>query len=545
MYQQFYNFSAEPFRLSPDHGFAYSHKGYSKARAYMAYAFMRAEGFVMITGRPGTGKTTLIGALLDELAGTSVNVANLVCTQLQADDLLKMVAYDFDVPVSVVEKGELLQRLTQQLKSWYRDGRRALLIVDEAQDLSVSAMEELRLLTNIQVDSRPLLQIFLLGQPELRELVLSPPLEQVHQRIIAASHLRPLESDETEAYIRHRLETVNWHGNPAISKAVYPLIYKFSEGVPRRINLICSRLLLHCAVEQKYQISVADMREVVLELQEENLASGDSFVESDFLVADVFAEEIPKGNGAANTTIATSPENIEPTPIPEPGLSNGRAQVMDRVPVNRRAVEPGDGEHTAERRRENGGGVPQTLMPVQEKPGVGAEPSVPLQDEDRQKPETVTSRPLWTEATRGRDQEQAAMPAAETPPASGRNTTLRNARGRESRKVSGSGSGSRSGSGSGSTGPVIAASPMDKKEPAVRRGAKTGKKNDRESDQKRDSDPAVQERENSFFWLMVVILPITFLLTTWMMLGLDVGIFVELMPSFLTDFLASGLNGHR
>lgn len=293
MYQQFYNFSAEPFRLSPDHNFAYSHKGYNKARAYMEYAFMRAEGFVMITGKPGTGKTTLIGAVVDKLSDTPVNIANLVCTQLQADDLLKMVAYEFGIPESVVEKGEILHRLTQQLRSWNREGRRALLIVDEAQDLSLSAMEELRLLTNIQLDSRPLLQIFLLGQPELRKLILSPRMEQVHQRIIAACHIKPLEQDETEAYVRHRLETVNWQGDPAISRAVYPLIYKFSEGVPRRINLICSRLLLHCAVEQQHRVTVADVREVVGELQDERLASGDRISESDFQMEDVFDEVIP------------------------------------------------------------------------------------------------------------------------------------------------------------------------------------------------------------------------------------------------------------
>jgi len=321
MYQKFYNFSAEPFRLSPEHGFAYSHKGYTKARAYMDYAFMRAEGFVMITGRPGTGKTTLIGALLDDLANTSVSVANLVCTQLQADDLLKLVAYDFGVPASIVEKGELLQRLTRQLKSWYREGRRALLIVDEAQDLSISAMEELRLLTNIQLDSRPLLQIFLLGQPELRELVLSPRLEQVHQRIIAASHIQPLEKDETESYIRHRLEAVRWKGDPAISKAVYPLVYKFSEGVPRRINLICSRLLLHCAVERRHQVRVADVREVVRELQSENLASGTGFSESDFLAEDVFEEVVPvKPREAASPrrAVADRPANPVRTPPREP-----------------------------------------------------------------------------------------------------------------------------------------------------------------------------------------------------------------------------------
>jgi len=321
MYQQFYNFSAEPFRLSPDHAFAYAHKGYTKARAYMEYAFMRAEGFVMITGQPGIGKTTLIGALVDELSSTPVRIANLVCTQLEADDLLKMVAYEFGIPVSVVGKGELLQRLTQQLKSWYRDGRRALLIVDEAQDLSVSAMEELRLLTNIQVGSRPLLQIFLLGQPELRTLILSPRLEQVHQRIIAATHIKPLQSDETEAYIRHRLEAVNWKGDPLISKAVYPLIYKFSEGVPRRINLICSRLLLHCAVEQRHRVGVADVREVISELQSENLATGDSFDEADFQVKDVFEAPIEKGRGVErgveNRTASVQPP-VQPPVQPRP-----------------------------------------------------------------------------------------------------------------------------------------------------------------------------------------------------------------------------------
>lgn len=290
MYERIFNFSAEPFRLSPDHHFCYEHDAYSKARAYMAYAYMRAEGFAMITGRPGTGKTTLIGDLVDSLADESVKTANLVCTQLEANDLLKMVAYNFGVSTRVVEKGELLQRLTELLHRWNREGQRALLIVDEAQDLTVSAMEELRLLTNIQSNGVPLLQIFLLGQPELRELVLRPEMEQVHQRIVAASHLKSLEENETEAYIRHRLEKVGWAGDPAISKAVYPLIYRFSEGVPRRVNLICSRLLLHCAVERRHEVRVADVKEVITELQGEHLAAGKSFSEQDFQQPDVFDE---------------------------------------------------------------------------------------------------------------------------------------------------------------------------------------------------------------------------------------------------------------
>lgn len=301
MYEAFYNLSAEPFRLSPDHRFCYEHKAYTKARAYMAYAFMRAEGFVMITGRPGTGKTTLVGDLVETLAKENVRTANLVCTQLQADDLLKVVAYSFGVDAAVVEKGELLQRLDALLHQWERAGERALLIVDEAQDLSVSAMEELRLLTNIQVGGKPLLQIFLLGQPELRDLLLKPEMEQVHQRIVAASHLSALEAEEAEAYVKHRLEQVGWSGDPAISKAVYPLIHKFSEGVPRRINLICSRLFLHCGVEQRHQVGVSDLREVIGELQFENLAVGSAIADADFEVEDEFEPAAePVGQGAVN-----------------------------------------------------------------------------------------------------------------------------------------------------------------------------------------------------------------------------------------------------
>lgn len=319
MYDSFYNLREEPFRLSPDHHFAFQHRGYKKARAYMAYAFMRAEGFVMVTGRPGTGKTTLVGALVDDLARERVHTANLVCSQLQADDLLGMVAYEFGADLNITDKGQLLQYLSRQLQKWNREGRRALLIVDEAQDLSVSAMEELRLLTNIQVNGRPLLQIFLLGQPELRELILSPQLEQVHQRIVAASHLQPLEEDETETYIRHRLQTAGWRDDPQLSQSVFPLVHKFSEGIPRRINLICSRLLLHGSVEQKHRIGVEDMRAVVEELQGESLAAGPSLTEHDFRVEDDFGDAAD--NGASH--LQAVPDDGEDTD-PDDGSSSWR-----------------------------------------------------------------------------------------------------------------------------------------------------------------------------------------------------------------------------
>ncbi|MFN2287525.1 MAG: ExeA family protein [Chromatocurvus sp.] len=328
----------------------------------MAYAFMRAEGFVMVTGRPGTGKTTLVGALVDDLSGEKVTTANIVCSQLEASDLLQMVAYEFGVDVVHTEKGVLLQHLSRLLQKWHREGRRALLIVDEAQDLSVSAMEELRLLTNIQVAGKPLLQIFLLGQPDLRELILSPPLEQVHQRIVAASHLEALEMDETEAYVRHRLTLVGWRGDPDISRAIYPLIYKFSEGVPRRINLICSRLLLHGSVEQLHRLSVADMKEVLSELQGESLAAGNQLVENDFQVDDVFeASNTPlQGETAARESVGRSParnlrdvasrsaggaeDSTDPAEEPEPANSGEAPRATGTGDVAAAMPEQGSGD---------------------------------------------------------------------------------------------------------------------------------------------------------------------------------------------------------
>ena len=177
-------------------------------------------------------------------------------------------------------------------------------------------MEELRLLTNIQVGGRPLLQIFLLGQPELRELILSPKLEQVHQRIVAASHLQPLEPDETETYIRHRLETAGWRDDPQISRPVFGLIHKFSDGVPRRINLICSRLMLHGSVEQKHRISVEDMRSVVEELQGESLAAGANLSEHDFRIDDDWGdgtgESAEEGGAAVTLTAVGSDDDPDP-----------------------------------------------------------------------------------------------------------------------------------------------------------------------------------------------------------------------------------------
>ncbi|MDJ0861273.1 MAG: AAA family ATPase [Gammaproteobacteria bacterium] len=271
MYNDFYSLSAEPFRLSPDPEFCYRHPSYAKARAYMQYALERGEGFVLVTGMPGTGKTTLIEDLLAGLEGAPVIVSHLTTTQLQGDDLLRMVCYEIGADAQGLDKATLLRRIQEVLLRQAGNRQRTLLLVDEAQDLSESALEELRLLTNLHVHRRPLLQIFLIGQDALRRMVAKPSMEQLKQRILAACHLEPLKLKETREYLRHRLKCAGWRGDPIISGDVVRLVQAASLGVPRRINIVADRLLLHGYVEGKHELGEADARVVVRELRQEQL----------------------------------------------------------------------------------------------------------------------------------------------------------------------------------------------------------------------------------------------------------------------------------
>jgi type II secretory pathway predicted ATPase ExeA len=269
VYKSCYKLKGQPFRLSPDYRFSFSHRTYDEAKSYLKYATSEGEGFVVITGAPGTGKTTLINTLLAELDTKHVKVASLVNEKLDSRELVERVNDAFGLPEGngVAPLPKLMRFLNQN----YDEGGRAILIVDEAQSLTMKALEELRLLSNLQNYDGLLLQVFLLGQDPLLEMIRAPGMEQLQQRLIAASHLEPLQLDETVDYVEHRLRKVGWQNDPSFSKESMKLIHKFSGGVPRRINLICHRLFLRGGIEQKHRLQGEDALHVIVELHREGL----------------------------------------------------------------------------------------------------------------------------------------------------------------------------------------------------------------------------------------------------------------------------------
>jgi general secretion pathway protein A len=275
MYESFYKLRDEPFRLSPDPYYCFKHRSYVKAEGYLRYGVQRAEGIIIVTGMPGTGKSTLVSELLKDFTPSKVLIGTLCVTRLDTDNLFRAVAYAMNLTVEGMDRASVLRTLELYLSEQAQRGKRALLVVDEAQNLTHDGLEDLRLLTNLQMGNRPLLQIFLLGQDSLRDKVQDAALKQLLQRVIAACHLESLEVDETRDYVEQRLTLAGWQGDPEITDDAFILIHKYSCGIPRRINQLCSRLFLYGSVDQKHVLGGGDVQAVLEDFRQELLVPAD------------------------------------------------------------------------------------------------------------------------------------------------------------------------------------------------------------------------------------------------------------------------------
>jgi putative secretion ATPase (PEP-CTERM system associated) len=314
MYESYYGLTTKPFQLNPDPRFYFDSKQHRRASAYLEYGLHQNEGFIVVTGEIGAGKTTIVRGLLESLDNDKVVAAQLVSTQLDAEDILRMVAAAFGVRFKDMAKADILLQLEAFLVDIARRGKRCLLIVDEAQNLTPRAVEELRMLSNFQFESHALLQTFLVGQPEFRAIMLSPQLEQLRQRVIAACHIGPLDVSETRAYIEHRLQCAGSTGEPHFDDESFISVFKASGGIPRRINAICDRLLLAGFLSEKKDIGKADVEEVAAELDDRLASSGTrqsigSGLQSPSAMGEDFAD-VDLGNLAFDSTVLTEADQL-------------------------------------------------------------------------------------------------------------------------------------------------------------------------------------------------------------------------------------------
>ncbi len=267
MFDRFYGLSGRPFQLTPDPHFYFQSTTHRKALSYLGYGLAQGEGFIVITGEVGAGKSTLVGHLMQTIDKSRLTAATIVTSQLDGNDMVHMAAESFGIASQGLDKTSTLKAIEGHLHNEARAGRRCLLIIDEAQNLSVDALEELRMLSNFQLGSTALLQIFLLGQPEFRDtLQQSAELEQLRQRVIATHHLDSMDADEVKPYIEHRMACVGWTGNPEVNEFAVDAVFNETQGVPRKINTLMSRVLLMGAMEQVNVIDAALVYAVIADL---------------------------------------------------------------------------------------------------------------------------------------------------------------------------------------------------------------------------------------------------------------------------------------
>jgi general secretion pathway protein A len=331
MYIDHYGLTGAPFQLTPDARFWFDSRTHKKAMAYLGYGLAQAEGFIAITGEIGAGKSTLAAHLLARIDRSRLNAIEIVSTQVEGDDLLRLVAQGLGIASTGASKAGLLEQVEQALEEEYRGGKRNLIVVDEAQNLPVSALEELRMLSNFQIGGRALVQILLLGQPEFRDRIAGEGLEQLRQRVIATHHLEPMGADEIGAYVHHRLGLVGWSGRPDFADAAFEALFRYTGGVPRRLNQLLNRLLLHGAVEGLEVIDAAAVDAVAGELAMERHAGPAEQPQPLRAVAPAPAASVPTEEAPAATPFIPAPDLA-------PRLAELEAKLVEQEVLLRRVL---------------------------------------------------------------------------------------------------------------------------------------------------------------------------------------------------------------
>jgi putative secretion ATPase (PEP-CTERM system associated) len=277
MYDGFYNLNRKPFQLNADTDFFFNSAVHKRALAYMRYGLTQGEGFVVVTGKPGTGKTMLVKELVNSLNNDNITIGIMVSSQVGADDLLKIISATFGLSYEGEDKSTLLTRIERYFINQSMEGKRVLMIVDEAQNLPKDALEELRMLSNFEMAGKSLFQTFLIGQQQLGEKLFLPEMEQLRQRIVATYQLKPLNEEETKNYILFRLEKAGWNQSPQFEDDVFNEICNYSQGIPRRINTLCDRVLLFGYLDELKIITLSAVQKVITDIEEESSLVTDEF----------------------------------------------------------------------------------------------------------------------------------------------------------------------------------------------------------------------------------------------------------------------------